>query len=103
MDPSLPPYEGPSKEVLALYGGHQLTAETNGHALFRQFDDLDKDGRGDSCEECAREPLLFYPRANNEVDCSDGVDNDCDLKVDCSDKDCYDQRMRTRGVINASQ
>jgi Domain of unknown function (DUF4861) len=44
VDPSLPPYEGPSKEVLALYGGHQLTAETNGHALFRQFDDLDKDG-----------------------------------------------------------
>ena len=44
VDPSLPPYEGPSELVLAQYGGHQLRAETNGHALFRQFDDLDKDG-----------------------------------------------------------
>lgn len=44
VDPSLPPYEGPSRDILAKYGGHQLTAETNGHALFRQMDDLDKDG-----------------------------------------------------------
>jgi hypothetical protein len=44
VDPSLPPYEGPSEEVILKYGGHQLRQEFNGHALFRQFDDLDKDG-----------------------------------------------------------
>jgi hypothetical protein len=44
VDPSLPPYEGPSEELLRLQGGHQLRAETNGHAIFHQMDDLDKDG-----------------------------------------------------------
>jgi hypothetical protein len=44
VDPALPSYEGPSKEVLEIYGGHQLLAETNGHAVFHQLDDLDKDG-----------------------------------------------------------
>ena len=44
VDPSLPSYIGPSKEVLKVYGGHQLLAETNGHAIFHQLDDLDKDG-----------------------------------------------------------
>lgn len=44
VDPSLPSYEGPDKEVLKVYGGHQLLAETNGHAIFHQLDDLDKDG-----------------------------------------------------------
>lgn len=44
VDPSLAPYEGPSEEVLLRYGGHQLRAEHHGHAIFRQFDDLDKDG-----------------------------------------------------------
>lgn len=44
VDPTLPPYEGPSAEVLKIYGGHQLLAETNGHAIFHQLDDLDKDG-----------------------------------------------------------
>ena len=44
VDPALPPYEGPSEEIIRQYGGHQLRAESNGHALFRQFDDLDKDG-----------------------------------------------------------
>jgi len=44
VDPELPPYEGPSEELLRLQGGHQLRAETNGHAIFHQMDDLDKDG-----------------------------------------------------------
>jgi len=44
VDPELPSYEGPSEELLRLQGGHQLRAETNGHAIFHQMDDLDKDG-----------------------------------------------------------
>ena len=44
VDPSLPSYEGPSEELLRLQGGHQLRAESNGHAIFHQMDDLDKDG-----------------------------------------------------------
>ncbi len=44
VDPGLPPYEGPSEELLRLQGGHQLRAEINGHAIFHQMDDLDKDG-----------------------------------------------------------
>ena len=44
VDPNLPPYEGPSEELLAVQGGHQLRAEANGHAVFHQMDDLDKDG-----------------------------------------------------------
>ncbi|MEI7420464.1 MAG: DUF4861 family protein [Prolixibacteraceae bacterium] len=44
VDPALPSYEGPNKEVLKVYGGHQMLAETNGHAIFHQLDDLDKDG-----------------------------------------------------------
>jgi len=44
VDPDLPPFEGPSEELLRLQGGHQLRAETNGHAIFHQMDDLDKDG-----------------------------------------------------------
>ncbi len=44
VDPQLPSYKGPSEELLRLQGGHQLRAESNGHALFHQMDDLDKDG-----------------------------------------------------------
>ncbi|MFY0651696.1 MAG: DUF4861 family protein [Cyclobacteriaceae bacterium] len=44
VDPSLEPYEGPSEELLNLQGGHQLLAEENGHAIYHQLDDLDKDG-----------------------------------------------------------
>ena len=44
VDPSLPSYEGPDEKTLSLYGGHQLRAEKNGHAVFHQLDDLDKDG-----------------------------------------------------------
>jgi hypothetical protein len=44
VDPQLPAFEGPSEELLRLQGGHQLRAETNGHAIFHQMDDLDKDG-----------------------------------------------------------
>jgi hypothetical protein len=44
VDPGLPAYEGPSEELLRVQGGHQLRAEKNGHAVFHQLDDLDKDG-----------------------------------------------------------
>jgi len=44
VDPSLPSYKGPDEETLAIYGGHHLLAEANGHAVFHQLDDLDKDG-----------------------------------------------------------
>ena len=44
VDPELPSFEGPSDELLRLQGGHQLRKETNGHAIFHQLDDLDKDG-----------------------------------------------------------
>ncbi|MFH0758391.1 MAG: DUF4861 family protein [Bacteroidota bacterium] len=44
VDPALPSYAGPDEEVLKIYGGHQLLAEVNGHAVFHQLDDLDKDG-----------------------------------------------------------
>jgi len=44
VDPTLPPYEGPSEELLAVQGGHQLRTEKNGAALFHQLDDIDKDG-----------------------------------------------------------
>jgi len=44
VDPSLPPKPAPSKEELAFVGGHGIREETNGHQIFRQLDDLDKDG-----------------------------------------------------------
>jgi hypothetical protein len=44
VDPSLPPSPEPTPERLKLAGGHELRAESNGHALFQQMDDLDKDG-----------------------------------------------------------
>ena len=44
VDPSLPSKPAPSKEELALVGGHGIREETNGHQLFYQLDDLDKDG-----------------------------------------------------------
>ncbi len=44
VDPELAAYEGSSEELLHLQGGHQIRAETNGHAIFHQMDDLDKDG-----------------------------------------------------------
>ena len=44
VDPGLPSYAGPSEQLLLQQGGHQMRAETNGHAVFHQVDDLDKDG-----------------------------------------------------------
>nr|WP_294895121.1 DUF4861 family protein [uncultured Pedobacter sp.] len=44
VDPSLPPSGDPSPELLKLQGGHQIRKEANGHAIFHQLDDLDKDG-----------------------------------------------------------
>ncbi len=44
VDPSLPSKPEPTKEELAFVGGHGIRQETNGHQIFYQLDDLDKDG-----------------------------------------------------------
>lgn len=44
VDPMLSPADEPTPEVLDRNGGHQLRKEINGHAIFHQLDDLDKDG-----------------------------------------------------------
>ncbi len=44
VDPLLPSAPEPSADVLKLQGGHELRAESNGHAVFHQMDDLDQDG-----------------------------------------------------------
>jgi len=44
VDPTLKPVDDPDAETLRIYGGHQIKKETNGHAIFHQLDDLDKDG-----------------------------------------------------------
>ena len=44
VDPSLPPSDEPNAETLRIYGGHHIKKETNGHVIFHQLDDLDKDG-----------------------------------------------------------
>jgi len=44
VDPSLPPKEKPTEEEMAFVGGHGILEETNGHQIFYQLDDLDKDG-----------------------------------------------------------
>jgi hypothetical protein len=44
VDPSLPPHPEPSKEENAFVGAHGIREERNGHQIFYQLDDLDKDG-----------------------------------------------------------
>lgn len=44
VDPILPSYAGPDEKTISIYGSHQLLAKVNGHAIFHQLDDLDKDG-----------------------------------------------------------
>jgi len=44
VDPSLPPRPEPTKEEFSFAGGHGIRQETNGHQIFYQLDDLDKDG-----------------------------------------------------------
>lgn len=44
VDPLLTPADEPDRETLRIYGGHHIKKETNGHAIFYQLDDLDKDG-----------------------------------------------------------
>ncbi len=47
VDPALPGVPQPTQEELSLGGGHRIHGETNGHQLYNQFDDLDRDGIGD--------------------------------------------------------
>jgi len=47
VDLQMPPNLEPSPEMLAEQGGHLILAETNGHQIFRQLDDIDKDGLWD--------------------------------------------------------
>ncbi|MBI4454068.1 hypothetical protein HY636_05485, partial [Candidatus Woesearchaeota archaeon] len=51
-------------------------------------EDSDKDGKGDACELCINEPLLFEPNEQKELSCEDKIDNDCDGLRDCKDSDC---------------
>lgn len=44
VDPALPPSPAPTKDMLDRQGGHLMREESNGHAIFHQLDDLDKDG-----------------------------------------------------------
>ncbi len=44
VDPNLPPKPKPTDEEMAFVGGHGILEETNGHQIFYQLDDLDKDG-----------------------------------------------------------
>lgn len=44
VDPALPPAPAPTKEQRVRGGPHLLQRETNGHAIFHQLDDLDRDG-----------------------------------------------------------
>lgn len=44
VDPAGTPAPAPSAELLNRQGGHELRQETNGHIIFHQLDDLDKDG-----------------------------------------------------------
>jgi len=44
VDPSLPPNPRPTQKELAYGGGHMIREETNGHQIYRQLDDLDRDG-----------------------------------------------------------
>ena len=44
VDPLGTPAPAPSAELLNRQGGHELRRETNGHILYHQLDDLDKDG-----------------------------------------------------------
>ena len=44
VDPALPPDPEPTKEEIRKIGGWKTRAETNGHYLFYQLDDLDKNG-----------------------------------------------------------
>ncbi len=44
VDPSLPSKAEPTPEELAFAGGHGIRQETNGHQIYYQLDDLDKDG-----------------------------------------------------------
>ena len=44
VDPALPPDKEPSEDEIRKVGGWKTRAETNGHYLFYQLDDLDRDG-----------------------------------------------------------
>jgi hypothetical protein len=64
VDPSLPPNPEPTAEMLVAGGGHLIRGERNGHQIFRQLDDLDKDGIWDELffitNFKANETKLFY-------------------------------------------
>ncbi len=44
VDPALPSKPEPTCEQLSIVGGHGMRGEKNGHQIFYQLDDLDKDG-----------------------------------------------------------
>ncbi|HVJ03576.1 MAG TPA: DUF4861 family protein [Sphingomonas sp.] len=64
VDPRLPGIAMPSVEKRALEGAHGQLAETNGHAVEYQLDDLDQDGLWDElffmADFAAGETRIFY-------------------------------------------
>lgn len=64
VDPRLPPLGPPSAAQRAMEGPHGKLAETNGHAIDYQLDDLDQDGLWDELffmtDFAAGETKIFY-------------------------------------------
>lgn len=66
--------------------------------IVKAFLDKDNDGEPDS-EDCAPND----PYMNSYVDeiCNDGIDNDCDLRIDNEDKDCKFKFQSTTTTIES--
>jgi hypothetical protein len=54
-------------------------------------DDGDPNTSDDTCQAGVCVGLDCTPTESSELSCDDGVDNDCDLLVDCADPDCVGQ------------
>jgi endonuclease/exonuclease/phosphatase family metal-dependent hydrolase len=50
--------------------------------------DTDGDQTPDCNDACPSEPALIAPEGPQELDCIDGIDNDCDGLTDAADTDC---------------
>lgn len=49
----------------------------------------DSQQQGDQQEQGAEESQECVPSEDSEIECSDGIDNDCDSKIDNEDTDCF--------------
>jgi|GEM_PF-2320156 len=73
--------------------------------LRRGCTDFDDDGymAGDNCgpEDCDDEDPEVNPGAREKENCKDGIDNDCDGRVDCKDSNCKRKKYcdSSRGAV----